>query len=413
MTIEYDDQLALIANAYDVQVFLDAWQSDPRTLELQPPFQRNMVWNDDQRSYLVDSILRGLPVPELYLQKTTSPDGAQQIVVVDGQQRISACIDYVLGKFALSTTKTELDPRWAGKFFEDLEPVLRGRFRNFGFVGRQLPASLDGVALREVFQRLNRTVEALEPQELRHAAYTSKFIQLVEMAAESAGLQELGVFSTRDVLRRRHDAFVSEVFYAYLLGDLPNKKDGLDDQYMIFERQGMSKEQVDDLTSRFGRANNFLAEYGARLKKTRFRNKSDSYTLLHILMAYGSSIPTSGQKGDALFAKLQEFSEVVNHIKRVETAGGSLDLQADPDLANASNYLRSVERAASDRQNRVRRNRALREVLSPLIANGVVVPFSAEDTEWLFSQPESDDEVDEFLESELDAVRRVLTDEGE
>jgi hypothetical protein len=37
-------------------------------LELAPPFQRNPVWTDVQKAYLIDTILYGLPVPELYMQ---------------------------------------------------------------------------------------------------------------------------------------------------------------------------------------------------------------------------------------------------------------------------------------------------------------------------------------------------------
>jgi hypothetical protein len=37
-------------------------------LELAAPFQRNPVWFIVQKAYLIDTILNGLPIPELYMQ---------------------------------------------------------------------------------------------------------------------------------------------------------------------------------------------------------------------------------------------------------------------------------------------------------------------------------------------------------
>ncbi|MGJ8720843.1 MAG: DUF262 domain-containing protein [Salinibacterium amurskyense] len=415
MTIEFEEQLAPSANAYDVQSFLDAWNAEPRTLELRPPFQRNLVWNDDQRSYLVDSILRGLPVPELYLQKKTSPDGEQQILVVDGQQRINACIEFVHDEFALATSETKLDPRWDGKRFKELSPELRARFRNFGFIGRQLPVTLDEVALREIFQRLNRTVEALEAQELRHAAYNGDFIQLVERAADSNGLEELGVFSAKDVQRRRHDAFISEVFHAVLLGTSPNKKDGLDELYMTFERQGLPDDSREMILKRFGRVERFLSSHGSRIKKTRFRNKSDAYTLLVFLIEHAENVPPSEPDANPILETLENFSALVNKIKKAETAGEPMEALASQQyFTEASQYLHAVERAASDRLSRVRRSTSLANALEPIFGGLAAVEFTGNDNAWLSSDVEPDqDESDASAASELEIARRVLEDDLE
>ena len=37
------------------------------TLEVQPDFQRFYVWKDSQVSKLIESILRGFPIPEMFL----------------------------------------------------------------------------------------------------------------------------------------------------------------------------------------------------------------------------------------------------------------------------------------------------------------------------------------------------------
>lgn len=48
-------------------------------LEMKPPFQRNPVWTEKQKSYLIDSILNEYPVPEIYMQEVVSEKGEVKI----------------------------------------------------------------------------------------------------------------------------------------------------------------------------------------------------------------------------------------------------------------------------------------------------------------------------------------------
>lgn len=64
-------------------------------LELRPPFQRKPVWTNKQRSFLVESILMDVPIPEVYVQVTQAEDGTEQYGVVDGQQRLRTILQFV------------------------------------------------------------------------------------------------------------------------------------------------------------------------------------------------------------------------------------------------------------------------------------------------------------------------------
>src|SRR6186713_535189 len=95
---------------------------DKGQLEIKPPFQRNPVWTDPQKSFLIDTILRGYPIPELYMQESVSEEGAEHYVVVDGQQRVRACLEFVEGQFALDADQA---PQWPDTKFDDLLPDER------------------------------------------------------------------------------------------------------------------------------------------------------------------------------------------------------------------------------------------------------------------------------------------------
>ncbi len=66
-------------------------------LQMAPPFQRKPVWIAPQKSYLIDTILKGYPIPEIYMQDLIGPDAGQTHIVVDGQQRIRTCLEFIEG----------------------------------------------------------------------------------------------------------------------------------------------------------------------------------------------------------------------------------------------------------------------------------------------------------------------------
>src|SRR5437867_2369568 len=70
-------------------------------LVFKPPFQRNPVWVDKHKAYLIDTVIRGLPVPEIYIQKETDDKGETVYSIVDGQQRVRALLEFAKGDVML------------------------------------------------------------------------------------------------------------------------------------------------------------------------------------------------------------------------------------------------------------------------------------------------------------------------
>jgi hypothetical protein len=406
--VEFAEQVA--SNSSNVTVNQFQKYRAERSLILRPPFQRNLVWNDEQKSFLIDSVLRGLPVPEVYVQSKTSAEGDEEIVVVDGQQRISACLQFLSGDLRVVGKAEEYDARWWNRTFAELDPDLQKRFRSYELIVRKLP-DLDEPTLREIFRRLNKTVEPLLPQELRHAAYTGPFVGFVETAAARPVLGEIGVFTARDYLRRRSDELIAEIAAACIAGAYPNKKEGLDELFLTYEKQGVPPGVLEKLGRQFGRVFDQLDLIGSALRRTRFRNKSDFYTLFVAMSKDAQRLPLDAAGSEALADGLRRFSDLVNDLKREEGEGRSTDdLVKEPVGAAALKYLRAVERAASDRLSRVRRDEALQVVLGPLLAVGGVKELTADDEEWLRAVESEEDEEDEAEEAaERAHLQEVLT----
>jgi hypothetical protein len=74
-----------ILEQYPISDFLEWHQK--KTLILNPHFQRRSIWTPVARSYLIDTILRQMPIPKIYLRTKIEVRTRKTIrEVVDGQQ---------------------------------------------------------------------------------------------------------------------------------------------------------------------------------------------------------------------------------------------------------------------------------------------------------------------------------------
>lgn len=399
----FPTQLALAVNSVSIRTIMKAHVEG--RLRLRPAFQRNLVWNKEQKSYLVDSILRNFPVPELYIQVGDAPGSNDDLmVVVDGQQRISTCIEFMTDELRL--TGKNLSPDWVGRKYSELDEDLRGQFSRYKLIIRELP-DLDDSAIREIFQRLNRVVEPLLPQELRHAAYSGNFIELVERVAAHPVLQELRVFSAKDYRRRGNDELMSEIIYAHIQRSFPNKKEGLDEAFRNFAINGLPEATAQDVSRRFGRVFALLQRISETLRYTRFRNKSDFYSFVVVLLSRAESLPLPDRGEKSLENRMRKLSECLTEYRRATLAGEKIDEETTDD-ALALKYMRAVERAASDRLSRVRRNDVLIDWFGSALSTGTAHELTPEDEEWLNDLENADQETEAELEEERQHLGAVL-----
>jgi hypothetical protein len=275
------------------------------TLDMRPPYQRNPVWQDHQKAYLIDTILRGYPVPELYLQTEVSPEGMERHVIVDGQQRIRACLEFIDNQFALGDDSQE----YAGLSFNDLPDSLRKRIFEYKFVVRMLPA-LPDAEIREIFGRLNRNNIALNRQELRHATYWGEFITSMTDLSQLPFWVRSGLFTSNDFRRMLDVEYVSELATAYLFGP-QNKKAKLDNYYADFEEEFPDREQVE---AAFRIVLAELAGMFSWPTPLRWSRKVDFYTLFLVMTDRLEEMPFDRSRRETLHNRLTEFSKAVDRV---------------------------------------------------------------------------------------------------
>ena len=115
-----------------------------------PDHQRYPSWIQSNKERLVDSVMANYPVGQITLTKHHDVDGEEYFNVQDGQTRMGALQDFVMGLFP-----------WSGKLYADLTPDERARFNNyviqvdiFKKERNMSQVEFDGI-ICEIFERLN------------------------------------------------------------------------------------------------------------------------------------------------------------------------------------------------------------------------------------------------------------------
>ncbi len=192
-----------------------SWQRE-ETLDLNPSFQRRAVWKPDARSYFIDTVVKGLPSPIIYLRQRVDLDTQKTVrEVVDGQQRLRTVLTFV-DPWCLNdidplrdrfVVKKVHNAEIAGKPFEKLSKQYQERILEYELSTHILPITVEDREVLEMFSRLNATGVKLNRQELRNAEYYGQF----KSAMYELGLQQFDRWREWKVLTDDQISRMSEV----------------------------------------------------------------------------------------------------------------------------------------------------------------------------------------------------------
>jgi len=158
--------------------FVQAMQRDG-WLKLQPFYQRRQRWDDKRKSKLIESFIMNIPIPPCFLYES---DFARY-EVMDGQQRISAIVDFYENRFKLKGL--EQWPELNGLIYDRLPSEIRRGLdrRSISYIVllKESATTKDEELLlrQQVFERLNTGGVELENQEVRHCIYHNAFDDLL------------------------------------------------------------------------------------------------------------------------------------------------------------------------------------------------------------------------------------------
>lgn len=188
-----DAQARLVVQTADLPLGTLADMVESGGIDLQPGFQRRERWSTEKQSALVESFLLNVPVPPVYLAE----EEVGTYSAIDGKQRLKAIADYISGRLALK--KLDRLTEAEGLRFGDLPVEISNALRLRPFLRVvTLLKQTDPLLKFEVFLRLNKGGEALNPQEIRNVAFRGTLNDTIYQLAESPFLQaQLKITSDR------------------------------------------------------------------------------------------------------------------------------------------------------------------------------------------------------------------------
>lgn len=234
---------------------------DKGKLDLNPPYQRRFIWSLSDQQTLIDSILKGYAIPNIFLfEKRKS-----EFEMVDGQQRSRTIIGFIDKQF-----KTE-----EGKYYD--KQLHASIFEKY-LIPITIIEKLDaGESIEEFYALVNKSGIHLNRPELKKAEYfDTNFLKLVTELSDNAEFQSLDIFTDATTKRMNDIDFVSELV-TYLIEGITDKKLKVD---KTFEKDITATESK-KLKTEFLKVIKIFKEFNNRfpLKKTRYKQRNDFYTL--------------------------------------------------------------------------------------------------------------------------------------
>lgn len=158
-------------------------------------YQRKLVWSEDQKKKLIDSIVRDIPIPLILLARSNKHK--ESFEIVDGLQRIDAIVSFIENRYPFEGEYFNLDSWGYTKLLKDQgdlvqrSPVMDQQ-KAVRITEYQIPISTYESSFAsdvdETFRRINSSGRKLGMQEVRQAGSLTKIADLVrDISAQTRG----------------------------------------------------------------------------------------------------------------------------------------------------------------------------------------------------------------------------------
>jgi uncharacterized protein with ParB-like and HNH nuclease domain len=168
-------------------------------------------WSPAARSFLIESILLGFPLPKFYLYPITDTKRRRSLKeIVDGQQRTAAIVDFYSGE--LTTSRNFEIEELRKKTYRDLPEEMKKDFLSYP-LSIDLFTDVSQEDIYEVFRRMNSNAQTLTPEEIRHAQFQGKFKWFVYRRSREFEkvFSNLGTFGPRQFIKMLDLRWITEL----------------------------------------------------------------------------------------------------------------------------------------------------------------------------------------------------------
>jgi hypothetical protein len=306
-----------------------------------PAFQRRLVWSTKHKVKFLETVLEGLPFPEVFIAAgEVNPDtGEGQELIVDGQQRLTTLFKYF-------TASPDLKLGNALPPYVKLESAQKLAFLEYEVVVRDL-GSLTDEETRDLFWRINSTSYGLNAMEVNNARFDGALKRFCDDLSENSFFSDHRTFNSFDV-KRMSDVRWCLTLVITMLSTYFNRDV---DHEVYLEKYNDDFPQEAEIRHRLDAVFAYIKMLEF-VPSCRMWQKSDLFTLMVELDRLRDSIGSLAI--DDVRDRLQSFYENVDRV-----ASGDLSL-ADQ---RAVDYFAAARSGSNDRSSRVRRGEIVNAII--------------------------------------------------
>ena len=322
---------------------------------MRPQFQRRLVWTNVVKDKFLETVLKGLPFPEIFIATGQLDTQSRRRVnwLVDGQQRISTLQEYVKGSKDLVLKLV--------RPYAKLSTEEKTQFLDYVVVVRDL-GTVTPDQIKDIFSRINSTDYALKRMEKLNALFSGEYKTFCESLSLNPFFDRHNVFSLAN-RRRMDDVTFCVILVTTLLSTYYNR-DELNAEYL--RRYNDEFPEKDRIGDQIATVFDFVERCDFD-ERSRAWKKTDLFTLL--VEIHSAIVVRSLQLTPAVVAhRLNGFYAEV--AKLYNTKKDTTDEEAANVNADIIRYLKAATKATNDKYARVDRA----EIISKLLESTLSQP---------------------------------------
>lgn len=344
------------SRTYSINDFLE-WENN-KQLELSPKFQRRSVWTDTARSFLMDTIIEGKPIPKVFVRQKLNTQTRKSVrEVVDGQQRLRTILSFMKDGFVISKRHNS---KYGGLYFSQLDQIdedIQAQVLNYE-ISVDLLVNMSDTDVLDVFSRLNSYSVTLNDQEKINANHFSSFKVLADKIAHKHNdfWSKNKIISEQNVLRMLDVQMSADLLISMIEG-ITTKKN-IKKQYAIYEKE--FEFDVDELEAKFDAVINIIVHlFSGDLSQREFKRNHVFYSLFMSIYHLEFGLTNVDRStGFSLEENLSKVSRRLEHIDYIFEEVDNDNLSEDD-----KQFLTDCRRATTDTSVRIRRSTYLIDVM--------------------------------------------------
>jgi len=183
-------------------------------IKINPAYQRNYRWSNEQKTKFIESLLLKYPIPPIITIKTENDKGLYNYEIIDGVQRLSTIFEFVQAKYkdgtVIKNQLESLDKLKGANEFKEINGKTWKDFQEqqFDFIFESstllfinLMTENENVKY-EMFERLNTLSTELSDQEVRNSIIAFKDKDKYMKISNEISELSKPIFSTADLGKR-------------------------------------------------------------------------------------------------------------------------------------------------------------------------------------------------------------------